>query len=280
MADLPEWLERVRREEIVRVFDARGYRGSYAFDTIRLEIVGGGQANFDEPWDPGDGRALVSPDERALLYAYCNQKGHLEELLEAFGMLFGESSFADSDPVVIDLGCGPFTGGLALASVLGPTARFSYVGVDTASSMRRLAESLARAAVAQGAMHDGERQWCSDLSEVVWVGPARWRPVLVIVSYLLASSTVDPVILANSVVKLLERIGRGRVTVLYTNSTTEVANRSLPQFQRGLEAHGFVRAADDVGSLDVGRFDGRRSRTVRYVLFHRQAQRELFLGED
>ena len=44
-----------------------------------------------------------------LLYSYWNQKRHLEELSAAFGQLFDRSR--PKNMIVIDLGCGPFTGG-------------------------------------------------------------------------------------------------------------------------------------------------------------------------
>ena len=67
-----------------------------------FEAIGGGQADFDAPC--GD----LTPDDLALLYAYLNQKGHLEELVAAFGQLLTRSK--PPNPIVVDIGCGPFTG--------------------------------------------------------------------------------------------------------------------------------------------------------------------------
>ena len=70
-------------------------------------------------------------------------------------------------PVVLDLGCGPFTGGLALAGAIGQGADFDYVGVDRSSAMREFGEILAA-----GASLDGVRRtWSSDLSSVHWPSP-------------------------------------------------------------------------------------------------------------
>ena len=68
IVELPKWLEDIRTAEVVRRVrdDPRSVGGSLlgvSFDVARIEVAGGGQANFDEPW--GD----LSPDDRVLLYA-------------------------------------------------------------------------------------------------------------------------------------------------------------------------------------------------------------------
>ncbi len=142
--------------------------------------VGGGQADFDQPW--GD----LSPDDRVLLYAYFLQKGHLEELTAAFQMMFDQSNF-DEKPVVVDLGCGPFTGGLALSGVLGRGRAFDYIGIDRSEAMRRLGEHLASNAEIPNEASTVSRLWSPNLKCVPWCESPGWRPVLVILSYLLAS---------------------------------------------------------------------------------------------
>lgn len=77
-AKLPDWLDRLRTAEITdRVRDDPRSRGGTVLGMDRagaFAAIGGGQADFDAPL--GD----LSPDDLALLYAYLNQKGHLEEL--------------------------------------------------------------------------------------------------------------------------------------------------------------------------------------------------------
>jgi hypothetical protein len=84
-----------------------------------FQILGGGQADFASPLDG------LSADDLALLYAYWLQLGHVEELVEAFGQHLSGCNV--DQPVVIDLGCGPFTGGLAVASALEPPNSFTYI---------------------------------------------------------------------------------------------------------------------------------------------------------
>ena len=268
--ELPQWLEDLRQAEVVdRVGnDPRSASGH----TLGLrpdeatDAIGWGQAQFDEPWRD------ISPADRALLYAYYNQKGHLEELVEAFRKIFANE--VPDDLVVIDIGCGPCTGGLALSSVFDRT-RFDYIGVDVSVAMRDLGERLAAAAPQLSAVG---RRWASDLASVQWERAPGWRPVLVIVSYLLASPTLDPVQLVADLDKLLARLGNGRVTTLYTNSPRCRPNRNFPAFQRAMQQAGFEMLADGTVQIDIERWAGHRTREVREAVFHRDRQDRLRLG--
>ena len=223
--ELPHWLEQLRRAEITeRVRNDPRSIGSTLLGVTPYvatrEVVGGGQADFDAPWEN------LSPDDRVLLYAYFNQKGHLEELTEAFHQLFAGSR--PHNPVVIDLGCGPFTGGLAFAGVFGQDAGFDYIGVDRSGTMRRFGERFAVAATHFDEVPQIVRCWSADIPSVDWVSAPGWRPVIVIVSYLLASPTLDAAALIGELDGLLDKLGRGSVTVLYTNSPRPDPNRSFP----------------------------------------------------
>ena len=143
MTRLPDWLQQLRRNEVVDVVlkDPRSTGASLFGYTLEeaSQAIGGGQASFDDPW------CDLSPHDRVLLYCYLNQIGHLEELTEAFGQVFAMGLPKD-EPIVVDLGCGPFTGGLALAGILGAKAGFDYIGMDRSKTMRDFGETLAKAA--------------------------------------------------------------------------------------------------------------------------------------
>jgi hypothetical protein len=268
------WIHRLRSTEIVDAVynDPRSTRRApFGIQENRIfsEVLEGGQADFDAPWNG------LSADDRAILYALFNQKGHLEELSAAFTLLFARSAILS--PVVVDLGCGPFTGGLALAGVLGNQAQFTYIGQDRAFAMHRLGERLALAAIREGGMQDIERHWVSTLDLVCWARPTQWRPVVVIVSYLFMSATVDPCALVAELERLLLRVGRGAVTVLYTNSPKRLPNRHFSVFQRALEGIGFALITDDLGEIEIERWDGPKARQLRYALLQRQAQATLKL---
>ena len=270
--ELPQWLQELRTTEVVcRVRDdLRSVHGSFLGLSRQgaLDAIEWGQAPFDEPLG-----GLTAKD-RVLLYAYFNQKGHLEELTEAFRMIF--SNTAPENPIVIDLGCGPATGGLAMAGVL-PSPVFDYIGVDSSKAMRSFGEHLASRAPQ---LSDVRCHWASDLAAVEWDRAPGWRSVLIIVSYLLASPTLNPIRLVADLNELLAKLGKGRVTMLYTNSPTPKANLNLPAFRKALLEAGFDMPADGTGEIVVERWEGDRSRPLRYAVFHRPAGRRLRLGGE
>ena len=272
VVELPRWLDALRRVEVTeRVLnDPRSEGGTlFGMDMAGAsQVIGGGQADFDAPC--GD----LSDDDLALLYAYLNQKGHLEELLAAFSQLLAGPK--PPNPVVVDVGCGPLTGGLALAATLGQDPRFDYVGVDRAASMRRLAERLARSDLVPGRV---TTHWAEDVSAVPWQHAPGWRDVIVIVSYLFASPSLDAEAMFGDLEALLRRIGHGAVTVLYTNSTRLKPNRQYPEFRRRLVGAGFEVRAEGDGEIIIERRQAPRNRRLYFALFRRPPLRNLTLGE-
>lgn len=274
---LPSWLVKLRQREVVTMVRSRpDTHGDYIFgiptDEVFSDVLGGGQADFDAPY-----RHLEGGD-RALLYAYLIQKRHLEELVEAFTQLFKDG--APNDPlIVLDLGCGPFTAGLALAAALGNDSTFSYIGLDRSASMRELGERLAVAAEDFGALRGVERQWVEKLDAVQWREVRGWRPVLVIASYLLASPILDVGTLVEDIDCLCNRFGRGSVTVLYTNSTRPRANQNFGPFRDALAGAGFRIIVDDCGAITTNELVGARARALRYALFRRHARSILDIQE-
>lgn len=229
------------------------------------EFIEGGQADFDAPIGP------LSPDDRVLLYAYSNQLGHLEELIAAFSQHFENS--APPNPIVVDIGCGPFTGGLALAATLEKNTRFDYIGIDRAKSMQRFGERLASSDLMPASV---ARQWTSDIDHVKWAGRG-WREVIVIVSYLFASPALDVQKMFSSLNKLLDRLGQGAVTLLYTNSAREQANLRYPAFRSKLKGLGFQVRAEGEGEILIERSGALKPRTFWYALFRRPRRGTLIL---
>lgn len=271
---LPDWLRQLRRNEIVRKVqqDPRSTGSSilgYTRDDA-MRAIGGGQALFDEP----DGN--LSPDDRVLLYCYLNQLGHLEELVEALGQIFANAP-PTNEPIVVDLGCGPFTGGLALASILGPKAGFDYVGMDRSNTMREFGETLANAAAHSfpNDMPAVRRYWIDELSACPWPSAPGWRSVTVIVSYLFASRTLDVAKLVDDLGTFLDILGRGEVTVLYTNSVKYDPDRNYPEFRDSLRERGFEELVSGDGRVIIERTG--KERQLRYALLYRSLQTELKL---
>ena len=268
--DLPSWFETLRRAEIIDPIksDPRSVDGTLFgldFHAAR-QAIGYGQANFDES------QGNLNPSDLALLYARVNQKSHIEELTEAFRQYSKNSSL--SNPIVVDIGCGPFTGGLAFAAAL-PDVYFEYIGVDQADSMRILGERLASSSYMP---IEVERHWASSLAAVEWLKPPSWSPLVVIFSYVFASPTFDVESTFDELMALLSRLGHGDVTVLYTNSRREEANKQFSAFRNRLVEEGFQCVADSEGQVVVERSHNPKQLQLRYAMFYRGRQRTLPLG--
>lgn len=267
-----EWREIIRRTHVIEV--VKGDRRTretanscfgYSTHEIFNQIIGGGQADFDEPYKN------LSPQERAILYAYFNVPGHLTELDHAFPKLFGHHS-PPVKPTVIDLGCGPITAGLAFASAVGPECCFRYVGLDRSASMQALGGQLWDEAVKLGGINPFSRPYfVSDLAEFD-PGLRRGELTFVVASYLLASTTLDVDRLVASLITCLERIGPGPVALLYTNSPREEPNRQLPQFLSLLRAAGFKGEEDENASI----LHRSSTRNVRYAFLYRPENLTVF----
>ena len=270
--ELPDWLEELRRVHVTdRVLNDPRSRDRTLFGmnmAQAFEAIGGGQADFDAPC--GD----LSTDDLALLYAYLNQKGHLEELVAAFSQLLAGSK--PPNPIVVDIGCGPFTGGLALAATLGQDPCFDYIGIDHAASMRRLGARLACLELVPGRVTS---HWAADPGSVNWQHRPGFREVIVIVSYLFASPTLDAMDMLGDLERLLRRVGHGAVTLLYTNSALEELNHQYPGFRQSLEEADFQVLAEDQGEIVVERSSRPRRRKLYYALFRRPRRLRLPLGE-
>lgn len=84
--------------------------------------------------------------------------------------------------------------------------------------------------------------------------------------------------MADDLISVLERFGRGAVTVFYTNSRRPEANRPYGEFKERLEAAGFRTVVEEYGRILVARQGRTRERGLWYAAFHRARRRILSLG--
>lgn len=262
---IPAWLDAVLDQEVHRVIanDPRTTQGTFLGwprNRIFNDVIGGGQAEFDQPI------GMLGGDDRALLYAKYNQKGHLDELCHAFGMLFL------SPPIgrrftVIDLGCGPFTAGLSLAAVIGADHAFRYYGVDQAQSMLRLGLKLADAAKSKGGIHGDTTCFFSNNLHTLNFGRPSGELVVIVASYLLASPTLNISELVNSLVQALSNIGQGPAAFLYTNSGLHASSRKYSELKEALINFGFSVRIEETEYFA----QTKNARDVHYALFYREA---------
>lgn len=265
MAITQRWVDDLRRTHVVRPIqqDPRntwhpntllGHDKSWVF----FEAVGGGQANFDQPI------RNLSPRDRVLLYALLNQKGHFDELSHAFSKLLPQPHQLHG-ATVLDIGCGPFTAGLALGNIAGNTVSFRYCGIDTSTAMRAVGAEFANAAGSAGAFAERTTVEFHDALDTVHFGSPRAGWTMVVLSYLLASDTLNIETLVAQIVRACDRIGPGPIAVLYTNTTREAAGTKYPDLERRLIAASFVKQVEDRELLE----GGDRPRPVHYALFVR-----------
>lgn len=256
------WLEQFRREEIVLPLqqDVRtknnnifGHSSDWNFRTG----IGGGQANFDKEIDN------LKPWDRAMLYAYFNQKAHVDELIHAFNQLVGGPTDM-AGTTVLDIGCGPFTAGLALANIVGPQESFIYHGIDRAKSMRDVGNMFTEKVRALNELHaDTVTSFHESLDEIDFIKQPPNKITIVILSYLFASTSIDVNALADEILAACKKIGWGPVFIFYTNSTREAAGANFPTFRDKMIKEGFSVEADCVENFT----DTDKPRKIHYALF-------------
>ncbi len=259
------WLAELRNKLVIRPI-REDKRNTGAYETllghskswIFSKAIGGGQANFDEDIED------LKPRDRAMLYAWFNQPGHVLELQHAFAQLLANPTDLQ-DATVIDVGCGPFTAGLALADVAGSGVVFRYFGIDTSKAMRNFGEELAVGAREIGALHSQTQvQFGDSLNNFNFEEPrAGWT--IVVASYLLASKTLDVRSITNEIVSACDAMRFGPVALLYTNTARLAAREKYPELEAQLTASGFESDGDKVEVLSVGG----KARDIHYALFVR-----------
>lgn len=219
-----------------------GTRLGWPAQSVQADVIGFGQADFDSPV------GHLTGADRALLYAFFNQRAHLGDLRGVLEQLFAGADRGGT-PTILDLGCGPFTAGLALAAVLGNGRAFHYFGLDRSLEMRRLGATLAAAAREREALHDSTTIAFVDALEDVQFDKPRWDITLVVASYLLASPTIDTNALAASVAAAVNRRGCGTAAFLYLNSAKAFPNAKWPDLVASLATAGFELRIDQVENV-------------------------------
>ena len=227
-------------------------------DWIFHTAIGGGQADFDQQV------ANLSPRDRVMLYALFNQKGHVDELIHAFERLLPDPALLHG-ATVLDIGCGPFTAGLALANVAGNGVAFRYFGVDLSQAMCAFGNELATAACAAGGLDVRSTVGFFADADAIDFGPPRSEWTVVVLSYLLASGSLDVEMLCEQIVRACDRIGFGPVAVLYTNAIRPTARAKFPELEARLLEAGFEKKVEEQERLT----DGDKDRDIHYALFVR-----------
>ena len=238
----------------------------YPFHTIRNAIIREGLADFSLGFDDGS-HGPLNQSEKALLYCFVNMKAHFFTSLAAFQHHERNlKKLLDEKLLIIDIGCGPGTAGLAFLEAFHGTV-FDYLGVDSATAMQGKAAELFAAANATGLVRKEIRtSYAND-----WHGIKKHRfgtdnAVLILFSYFFASESLkadDLDLLAGIVRKLKGHRAQKPVAILHMNSPRERANRNYLRFRKLL---GFTGKENGLVSQNV-EFRKKRGSLITKVEF-------------
>lgn len=212
----------------------------YPFEVIRRQVLAKGLADFRNGHEHavyGD----LSPDEKVLLYCFTNFKKHFFTAMATFQAHLAclRKLFASGEKTfVFDIGCGPGTACLALAEVLRGR-KFSYVGIELAPAMRKMAGILWRAALKEGMIGDGSKAGFpkSSWAQLPIQRMPRDSSVLLVFSYFFASRFLTKGAvhsLAEFVAELRDSDRVKALVLAHLNSPAVTANESYYHFKRCL----------------------------------------------
>lgn len=201
------------------------------FATIR-DIVGRGQANFDEPFNG------LTPNERVLVYCYDNMQQHVVSklyILKKHKNLFNKYLFSlNKNVIFIDFGCGPLSSGIALTRYYsesqesqGESIKFHYIGIDKSEAMLRKAREFS---LYPGLFHSSStfdffnprdpRLQPFYQTLVSCIDKYNYQDNLIILnfSYFFASPSLDASKLVNFIQSLLEKYQSSEVCLMFQNA--------------------------------------------------------------
>lgn len=274
MPNRKPWLEDLRRQAIVRPIQT-DYRTKPDKPLGRnvpwlfKHAIGGGQANFDLQIED------LTPLNRVMLYAYLNQKAHVDELIHAFEKLLPDLE-RFQNATVIDIGCGPFTAGLSLANVVGDRVAYRYFGIDHSLTMCSFGEKLALKVSDAGEFHERTQFSFHQNIDTIDFGQKNATEITIFVlSYLLASDTINVKVLVDQIVAARKKVGLGPAVLLYTNTGRIEARKLYPEFMECLEAAGFREVVENTETFTGSDKD----RSIHYALFFNPAVAMLPLSE-
>jgi hypothetical protein len=215
----------------------QGIYFNYPFDVIRTNVIESGLADFDKPYSDEELGTLTT-DQIALCYSFANLKKHffsaLAVILQHKAWLTSQID-ASTTVVLIDVGCGPGTAGLAFGEVCKDA--FTYYGIDRSRSMRNKARSMMREGKDIGLIDKNTLVKCKSSWDDVPTDFGGNATVLLIFSYFFASpflTSADCKSIAKFYRKLRGAKGTLAVNTLYTNSTFDVANANYDRYLKEL----------------------------------------------
>ena len=248
-----------------------GIIGGYSYDELREHCLQHGRADFTKTWPGLPGRLGINPYGMSLLYGFFHMRRHyfeMRHLLHRQHDFLVETVFHQTRPLLIDLGCGPWTVGIATLDSFEGFRRgvtLECIGFERAQEMVALGNRIMATARTGDNFAHG-KDWNDPVSrEDVYRRIRSFNrdgTIWITASYLFASQTLDAEKLGEFVDGIVRAAGDRNVCFLETNTTnTTIGNKF----------HAFVNATPSLHGLFGG------TTTVNY--FTSQAAKDFVTRE-
>lgn len=212
--------------------------------TIIRNVLKSGRTDFREAYNE------ISPSEKVLLYCFFNMKKHFftsyavfERILPSLKVFFNIEEYT---PIMIDLGCGPMTSGIAIADLMMSTESnplsFTYVGVDIAPAMIERAKMFENSPLFSKTSFYYYEDWEEIDFSVLYATTGKNNPVIFNASYLFSSESLIPSQLAEfvlNVVKLWDS-----VYLIFQNPDSDTRNIKYIDFKSRLQHHELLKGTE------------------------------------
>jgi hypothetical protein len=204
-----------------------GFDKSY----IRREVLEYGLTDFDLQYND------ITSECKVLLYNYFNLRKHYFTFYHIISSLDNLSTYYSSfDPIIIDLGCGPGTAGLAFVESYfqsGIKPKFKYIGVDISKSMLNTANENIKYLNLNKCDIEPFFSKSIDLDLI----KSQINPTSMLIftaSYLFASGSLDESKLALSINELLNTYKEIPVVFIFQNTQSVDKNIKYHNFKKKL----------------------------------------------
>jgi SAM-dependent methyltransferase len=173
-----------------------------------------------------------SAAEKVLLYSYFNMKTHIDTcecvLNKQKHVL---SKLLADDLHIYDIGCGPFTVGLAFADLF-KNQKFDYTCVDNSDEMLKMGSNLWQQCSKERLIGRNSNQASHNHWDYINIGTKQNKNVLFAFSYFFATKQLNDADIKSlaRAVKSISRKAKGSVYLLHINSSYGPANTNYLKF--------------------------------------------------
>lgn len=194
--------------------------------TISQIILEKGRTDFRQPSHG------YSAAEKVLLYSYFNMKTHIDtckSVLEKQKHI--SDKILDDNLHIYDIGCGPFTVGLAFADLF-KNQIFDYTCIDNSDEMLKMGRKLWKHSSNEGLIDSNVRQVSHNHWDSINTGANQNKNVLFTFSYFFATKQLNDADIKSlaRVVKSISKKAKGSVYLLHINSSYGPANTNYLKF--------------------------------------------------